>query len=39
MLILYHFSAAATAGDEVVASIKRQGYAGRVVVGKDLDRY
>jgi ribonuclease Z len=39
LLILYHFIAAGTASDEVIATIKRQGYTGRVVVGKDLDRY
>lgn len=39
LLILYHFSAAATRSDEVISSIKGQGYTGRVVVGRDLDRY
>jgi ribonuclease BN (tRNA processing enzyme) len=39
MLILYHFAASATRGEEVTAAIRKQGYAGRIVVGKDLDRY
>ena len=39
MLILYHFAASAKRDDEVVAAIRKQGYAGRIVVGKDLDRY
>jgi ribonuclease BN (tRNA processing enzyme) len=39
MLVLYHFAAQATAGDSVVAAIRREGYHGRVVVGKDLDRF
>jgi ribonuclease BN (tRNA processing enzyme) len=39
MLVLYHFAAQATAGDSVVAAIRREGYRGRVVVGKDLDRF
>jgi ribonuclease BN (tRNA processing enzyme) len=39
MLVLYHFAAQATAGNSVVAAIQRAGYHGRVVVGKDLDRF
>jgi ribonuclease BN (tRNA processing enzyme) len=39
MLILYHFTAAATASAEVTATIRREGYQGRIVVGKDLDRF
>jgi ribonuclease BN (tRNA processing enzyme) len=39
MLVLYHFGARATAGDSVVAAIQRAGYRGRIVVGKDLDRF
>lgn len=39
LLILYHFTAHGTAGEEVVATIRRQGYRGRIVVGKDLDRF
>lgn len=39
MLILYHFTNKGTASDEVVATIRKQGYLGRVVVGKDLERY
>jgi ribonuclease BN (tRNA processing enzyme) len=39
MLVLYHFGARATASDSVVSVIKRAGYRGRVVVGKDLDRF
>lgn len=38
MLILYHF-ASATRGEEVTATIRKQGYEGRIVLGKDLDRY
>ena len=39
MLILYHFAASATRGEEAAAAIRKQGYAGRIVIGKDLDRY
>jgi ribonuclease BN (tRNA processing enzyme) len=39
MLILYHFGARATSSDAVVAAIQRAGYQGRIVVGKDLDRF
>jgi ribonuclease BN (tRNA processing enzyme) len=39
LLILYHFGAYATAGDAVVATIHREGYRGRVIVGRDLDRF
>jgi ribonuclease BN (tRNA processing enzyme) len=39
MLILYHFGARATASDTVVATIQHAGYRGRIVVGKDLDRF
>ena len=39
MLILYHFGARATASDTVVATIQHAGYQGRIVVGKDLDRF
>jgi len=39
MLILYHFTAPAARGAEVTAAIRNQGYAGRIVIGKDLDRY
>jgi ribonuclease Z len=38
MLVLYHFGARATSADEVVATIQRQGYRGRIVVAKNLDR-
>jgi ribonuclease BN (tRNA processing enzyme) len=39
MLVLYHNSVAGAAREGVIATIRRQGYAGRVVFGKDLDRY
>jgi ribonuclease BN (tRNA processing enzyme) len=39
LLVLYHFAAQATAGEDVVAAIRREGYQGRIVVGKDLDRF
>jgi ribonuclease BN (tRNA processing enzyme) len=39
LLILYHFTASATRGEEVTEAIRKQGYAGRIVVGKDLERY
>ena len=38
-LILYHFGAHGTADDEVIATIRAQGYTGRIVVAKDLDRF
>jgi len=37
-LVLYHFGAHGNADDEVVATIRAQGYTGRIVVAKDLDR-
>jgi ribonuclease Z len=39
MLVLYHHIARADGGAAVVAAIRRQGYQGRVVFGKDLDRF
>jgi ribonuclease BN (tRNA processing enzyme) len=39
MLVLYHFGGQATVGDRVVASIHAQGYAGKILVGRDLDRF
>jgi len=38
LLIIYHFGARAMA-DAVIAAIHREGFQGRVVVGKDLDRF
>ena len=38
MLVLYHFGAHGSADDEVIATIRAQGYTGRIVVAKDLDR-
>jgi ribonuclease BN (tRNA processing enzyme) len=38
MLVVYHFGAHASAGDEVIATIRAQGYTGRIIVVKDLDR-
>jgi ribonuclease BN (tRNA processing enzyme) len=37
-LVLYHFGAHGSADDEVVAAIRAQGYTGRIVVARDLDR-
>jgi ribonuclease BN (tRNA processing enzyme) len=37
-LVLYHFGARAGATDEVIRTIRAQGYKGRIVVAKDLDR-
>ncbi len=39
MLILYHFGARATAENQVIATIHAQGYTGRVVAARDLDRF
>jgi ribonuclease BN (tRNA processing enzyme) len=39
LLVLYHFGAHGSADDEVIAAIKAQGYTGRIVVAKDLDRF
>ena len=39
MLVLYHFGAHGVADTEVIANIRAQGYTGRVVVAKDLDRF
>jgi len=36
--VLYHFGAHGSADDEVIATIRAQGYTGRIVVAKDLDR-
>jgi ribonuclease Z len=38
MLVLYHFGARGVADAEVIANIRAQGYVGRVVIVKDLDR-
>ncbi len=39
MLILYHYGSHGTADAEVTSAIRAQGYRGRLVVGKDLDRF
>lgn len=39
MLVLYHFGARATAEQSVIAAIHAQGYTGRVVAARDLDRF
>ena len=39
MLVLYHFGARATAESQVIRAILAQGYAGRVVAARDLDRF
>jgi len=39
LLVLYHFSGRATAEQSVIATIHAQGYTGRVVAAKDLDRF
>lgn len=38
MLVLYHFGAHGSADEEVIATIRAQGYTGRIVIAKDLDR-
>jgi ribonuclease BN (tRNA processing enzyme) len=38
-LVLYHFGAHGAADAEVIANIRAQGYTGRIVVAKDLDRF
>lgn len=39
MLVLYHFGGHGVADAEVIANIRAQGYTGRVIVAKDLDRF
>lgn len=39
LLVTYHFVDRGAATDQVVATIRRQGYQGRIIVGKDLDRF
>jgi ribonuclease Z len=39
MLVLYHFGMRETASDRVVAAIHAQGYTGKILVGRDLDRF
>jgi ribonuclease BN (tRNA processing enzyme) len=37
-LVLYHFGARGVADEEVIAGIRAQGYKGRILIAKDLDR-
>lgn len=39
MLILYHFGSHGAADEQATSTIQAQGYGGRVIVGKDLDRW
>ena len=39
LLILHHIVRSGAGDDEVLAGIRRGGYTGKVVVGKDLERY
>jgi ribonuclease BN (tRNA processing enzyme) len=39
LLILYHLVRMGATDDELLAGVRRGGFTGRVVVGKDLDRY
>jgi ribonuclease BN (tRNA processing enzyme) len=39
LLVTSHFVAGEAVSDSVVATIRRQGYQGRIVIGKDLDRF
>lgn len=38
-LVLYHYGAHGPADAEVIANIRAQGYAGKIIVAKDLDRF
>jgi ribonuclease BN (tRNA processing enzyme) len=39
LLVTSHFVGRGGVSDSVVAAIRRQGYQGRIVIGKDLDRF
>jgi ribonuclease Z len=39
MLVLYHHRVPADGGESMVATIRDQGYQGRILFGKDLDRF
>jgi ribonuclease BN (tRNA processing enzyme) len=39
LLVTTHFAGRGAASDSVIANIRRQGFQGRIVVGKDLDRF
>jgi len=39
MLVLYHHATPADGGAGAIARIRREGYQGRVIFGKDLDRF
>jgi ribonuclease BN (tRNA processing enzyme) len=39
MLVLYHHRPSADGGESVVSTIRGQGYQGRIIFGKDLDRF
>lgn len=38
MLVLYHHGTPADRGDQVVSTIRGEGYQGRIIFGRDLDR-
>lgn len=39
LLVTYHFAGRGAAADAVIAAIRSAGYQGRIVIGKDLDRF
>ncbi len=39
MLVLYHHAIQADAGEKIIARIRGEGYQGRILFGKDLDRF
>jgi ribonuclease BN (tRNA processing enzyme) len=39
LLVTSHFAGRGAVSDSVLAAIRRQGYQGRIVIGKDLDRF
>lgn len=39
LLVTYHFAGRGAASDSVIAAIRRAGYQGRIMIGKDLDRF
>ncbi len=39
MLVLYHHTVQADGGEKIIARIRGQGYQGRILFGKDLDRF
>jgi ribonuclease BN (tRNA processing enzyme) len=39
LLVTTHFDGRGAVSDSVIANIRRQGFQGRIVVGRDLDRF